>query len=65
MTSQENNTTVLNRVKDLIRQKYFGLARELIARSLKEDPNSIALRVKLVEVYQELREGEAEAEAEA
>lgn len=56
MTSQENNTTVINKVNDLIRQKYFGLARELIARSLKEDPNSIVLRVKLIEVYQELRD---------
>ena len=32
---KKNNTTVLNKVKDLIRQKYFALARELIARSLK------------------------------
>ncbi|MEC8855536.1 MAG: sulfotransferase [Planctomycetota bacterium] len=56
MTSRENHTTVIHKVNDLIRQKYFGLARELIARSLKEHPNSIALRVKLVEAYQELRD---------
>ena len=56
MTSHGNHTTVIHKVNDLIRQKYFGLARELIARSLKEHPNSIALRVKLVEAYQELRD---------
>ena len=56
MVDSEKDTTVIDKVNALIDQKYFGLARERLTRSLEANPNSSALRVKLVEVYYQLRD---------
>ena len=50
MVDSENDNTVIDKVNALIEQKYFGLARERISRSLKKNPNSFPLRVKLAEI---------------
>ena len=56
MVDSEKDTTVINNVNGLMDQKYFGLARERLTRSLEANPNSFALRVKMVEVYYQLRD---------
>ena len=56
MVDSEKDTTVIDKVNALIDQKYFGLARERLIRSLEANPTSFALRVKLVEVYYQLRD---------
>ena len=56
MVDSENDTTVIDKVNALIEQKYFGLARERINRSLNKNPNSFPLRVKLAEVYHQMRD---------
>lgn len=56
MVDSENDNTVIDKVNALIEQKYFGLARERISRSLKKNPNSFPLRVKLAEIYHQMRD---------
>lgn len=56
MVNSEKDANVINKANGLIQQKYFGLARELLDRSLKESPNSFGLKIKMMEVYRELRD---------
>lgn len=56
MVNFETDTNVIDKVNGLIQQKYFGLARELLNRSLEKSPNSFGLKVKMMEVYRELRD---------
>ena len=56
MEQPSEQNTVLKRVNELIRSKYFTLAREALDRAIAQDPKSIPLRAKLVEVYSEIKD---------
>ncbi|OUU96265.1 MAG: hypothetical protein CBC35_01655 [Planctomycetes bacterium TMED75] len=56
MEQTPEQNTVLARVSELVRNKYFTMAREVLNRELAEDPANIPLRVKLVEIYNEIRD---------
>ena len=51
MNQSSEQNTVLKRVNELIRSKYFTLAREALDRAIAGNPKSIPLRAKLVELY--------------
>ncbi len=46
----------MSRIKELVRNKYFGLAREATIRALEDSPGSIPLRGMLIEIFMELRD---------
>ena len=56
MDNSESNSNAVNKVNDLIQKKFFGLARETLIKALAKFPNDISLRIKLVEIYYELRD---------
>ena len=56
MDNSESNSNVVNTVNDLIQKKFFGMARETLIKALDKAPNDLSLRIKLVEIYCELRD---------
>ena len=54
MEQPTEQNTVLKRVNELMRSKYLSMAREVLDREIAENPTSVPLRAKLVQVYTEI-----------